>query len=81
MSSFKQSIAQYRLRITSAFLPVELTCARIRIAPASARRRPAGVRPPGIVDSAGAGGCERRRREPLDRGRELDAVLRTGIGL
>lgn len=31
MSSFKQSIEQYRLRITSAFLPVELTCARIRI--------------------------------------------------
>jgi hypothetical protein len=31
MSNFRQPIGQYRLRITSAFLPVELTCASIRI--------------------------------------------------
>lgn len=30
MSSFKQTNGHYRLRITSAFLPVELTCARMR---------------------------------------------------
>jgi hypothetical protein len=41
MPSFKPSIEQLRLRITSAFLPVELTCACIRI---RTDRRAASVR-------------------------------------
>lgn len=76
MSSFKQSIEQYRLRITSAFLPVELTCARIRIAPTGAPRRPASGRPQRESRVTGRSAICPNRAFPIGSGaRRTDGVV------
>jgi hypothetical protein len=69
MSNFKQPIEQSRLRITSAFLPVELTCAHICICTGPHAR--GGALGPGHVPE----------RAPARTGRALRSNLAFPIGI